>query len=69
MASAVIQVEQQVDQGWPLEIKLNKTHRVEVYLQPGEMVLYEGAAFQHGTVPSSPPLVRAARSCSVLSSF
>ena len=48
IASVVIQVEQQVDEGWPLEIKLNKTHRVEVYLQPGEMVLYEGAAYQHG---------------------
>jgi prolyl 4-hydroxylase len=48
LASAVIQIEQNGKEGWPLEIKVNKTHRVEVYLQPGEMVLYEGAAFQHG---------------------
>lgn len=50
LASAVIQVGQHgVDQGWPLEV-LHPTDGScsEVYLQPGEMVLYEGARFRHG---------------------
>jgi hypothetical protein len=50
LASAVIQVGQDgVDQGWPLEV-LHPTDGScsEVYLQPGEMVLYEGARFRHG---------------------
>lgn len=50
LASVVIQIGQDgVDQGWPLEV-LHQTDGScsEVYLQPGEMVLYEGARFRHG---------------------
>ena len=50
IASAVLQIAQEgVDEGWPLEI-LHPTDGScsEVYLQPGEMVLYEGARFRHG---------------------
>merc|ERR1711908_114051 len=45
LASAVLQVAQTVDKkgGWPLEVYLPNGGVGEVYLQPGEMVLYEGA--------------------------
>jgi hypothetical protein len=50
LASAVIQVDQEVDEdgGWPLEVLLGNRTVGEVYLQPGEMVLYEGAWLRHG---------------------
>jgi hypothetical protein len=60
LASAVLQIGQDVDApdgGWPLEVVLPAGHGtaghedarvVEVYLQPGEMVLYEGARIKHG---------------------
>jgi len=48
LASAVLQVAQQVDEGWPLEVVRENGERYEVYLQPGEMVLYEGAKLRHG---------------------
>jgi prolyl 4-hydroxylase len=52
LASAVIQVGQKVDPngGWPLEV-MNPDGTgalTEVYLQEGEMVLYEGARLKHG---------------------
>merc|ERR1719343_142929 len=34
--------------GWPLEVMLPNDHVGEVYLQPGELVLYEGAWLRHG---------------------
>lgn len=50
LASAVLQVAQTVDEdaGWPLEILSSSRECFEVYLQPGQMVLYEGARFKHG---------------------
>lgn len=50
LASAVIQIAQQVDEegGWPLEVVAANGATKEVYLQPGEMVLYEGARLFHG---------------------
>mmetsp|Transcript_30342 Transcript_30342/g.68027 ORF Transcript_30342/g.68027 Transcript_30342/m.68027 type:complete len:465 (+) Transcript_30342:40-1434(+) len=50
LASAVLQVHQEVDSdgGWPLEVLLPSGRVGEVYLQPGEMVLYEGAWLRHG---------------------
>jgi len=50
IASAVLQVAQDVDEdgGWPLEVLLQNGEVGEVYLQPGEMVLYEGAWLRHG---------------------
>lgn len=49
LASAVLQVAQEgVDEGWPLEVILDDGTTLEVYLQPGEMVLYEGARLFHG---------------------
>merc|ERR1712224_818967 len=50
MASAVLQVTQEadVDGGWPLEVWGPDGICNEVYLQPGELVLYEGGKFIHG---------------------
>lgn len=48
LASAVLQVGQESDEGWPLEVMLDDGTTLEVYLQPGEMVLYEGARLFHG---------------------
>lgn len=51
IASAILQVSQQMDDGngWPLEvIDPSKDGSREVYLQPGEMLLYEGARLVHG---------------------
>lgn len=50
LASAVIQVGQQVDEngGWPLELLLANGTVAEVYTQPGEVILYEGAWLRHG---------------------
>merc|ERR1712226_1400320 len=44
IASAVLQVHQDCDEdgGWPLEVHSEDGEAYEVYLQPGEMVLYEG---------------------------
>lgn len=49
LASAVIQVSQECEkEGWPLEVIADTGALFEVYLQPGEMVLYEGARLFHG---------------------
>ena len=50
LASAVIQVDQKVDEngGWPLELLLANGTVAEVYTQPGEVILYEGAWLRHG---------------------
>jgi len=50
LASAVLQVAQTTDPdgGWPLEVLLPNKTVGEVYLQPGEMVLYEGGWIRHG---------------------
>merc|ERR1712046_97145 len=50
IASAVLQVHQECDEdgGWPLEVHSEDGEAYEVYLQPGEMVLYEGGRLRHG---------------------
>jgi len=51
LASAVIQIHQETtgpNQGWPLELYLSRGRVAEVYLQPHELVLYEGAWLRHG---------------------
>lgn len=50
LASAVLQLHQEVDEdgGWPLEVLLPEGRAAEVYLHPGEMVLYEGTWLRHG---------------------
>ena len=46
--SAIINIDQQVDQDWPLVIDDNYYRRHEVILKPGEVVLYEGGRLTHG---------------------
>ncbi|KAJ1461824.1 hypothetical protein M885DRAFT_611433 [Pelagophyceae sp. CCMP2097] len=50
LASAVLQLDQRVDAdgGWPLEVLLADRKFAEIYLQPGELILYEGAWLRHG---------------------
>jgi len=50
LASAVLQIAQEVDEngGWPIEAVGPDKKVCEVYLQPGEMLLYEGARIFHG---------------------
>lgn len=51
IVSAVLQIAQTVDEdgGWPLEVNHPHHHdNKEIYLQSGEMVLYEGARIFHG---------------------
>eukprot|EP00658_Telonema_sp_P-2_P066581 TRINITY_DN55570_c0_g1_i1.p1 TRINITY_DN55570_c0_g1~~TRINITY_DN55570_c0_g1_i1.p1 ORF type:complete len:315 (-),score=68.89 TRINITY_DN55570_c0_g1_i1:230-1174(-) len=50
VASVLLQVFQEgaQDDGWPLEIVGADGKLREIYLQPGEMLLYEGARFLHG---------------------
>ena len=46
----MIQIDQRVDAdgGWPLELLLPNRTVAEVYTQPGEIILYEGAWLRHG---------------------
>jgi hypothetical protein len=48
--SAVLQVAQDAEEGWPLfvETRRNPMQYSEVYLQPGYMALYEGVRLKHG---------------------
>lgn len=48
LASAVLQLSQDSDEGWPLEVIGESGDVFEVYMQPFEMVLYEGARLFHG---------------------
>jgi len=46
--SAIINVDQKADTPWPLVIEDNYYRTHQVYLQPGEVVYYEGARLTHG---------------------
>ncbi|MEO0367317.1 MAG: GlcNAc-transferase family protein [Pseudomonadota bacterium] len=46
--SAILNVDQQVDEPWPLQIEDHMCRLNEVFLEPGEMLLYEGARLAHG---------------------
>jgi len=47
VVSSVLQVAQDVDEPWPLMIERDgRVH--EIYLDPGQMLLYEGATSDHG---------------------
>lgn len=46
--SAIINIDQQVDQDWPLVIDDNYYRRHEVILKPGEVIFYEGGRLTHG---------------------
>ena len=46
--SAIINVDQNVEQDWCLHIEDNYYRRHKVVLKPGEIIFYEGARLQHG---------------------
>lgn len=46
--SAIINIDQQVNEDWPLMIEDNYYRRHEIFLHPGEMVFYEGGRLLHG---------------------
>lgn len=46
--SAIINVDQQVDEDWPLVIDDNYCRRHQVRLKPGEIIFYEGGRLTHG---------------------
>ncbi len=46
--SAIINLDQDVEEEWPLEIEDNAYRTHQVYLRPGEMLLYESARLLHG---------------------
>jgi hypothetical protein len=47
VVSSILQVDQDVDEPWPLELDVDgRTHAV--VLSPGQMLLYEGASTPHG---------------------
>lgn len=46
--SAILNVDQDVDEDWPLEIIDRNGMAVNITMQPGEMVLYEGHSTIHG---------------------
>ncbi len=46
--SAIINIDQDLDEEWPLLIEDHHYRKHEVYLKPGEVVFYEGAKLLHG---------------------
>jgi prolyl 4-hydroxylase len=46
--SAILNIDQEVNTDWPLEIDDHVYRRHRLALQPGEMVLYEGGRLRHG---------------------
>ena len=50
IVSAILNIDQKVDEPWALQIDDHQGVEHEVYLEPGEMVLYESAILDHGRV-------------------
>ena len=48
VASAILQVDQEVEEGWPNELVMPGGEVIEVYMQPCQMLLYEGSRIPHG---------------------
>ena len=46
--SAILQIDQKVDEPWPLTIFDRQGNKQKVYLNPGEMLFYESAKLPHG---------------------
>jgi len=46
--SAIINVDQEIDEEWPLIIEDNYYRKHQVYLKPGEVIFYESARLEHG---------------------
>lgn len=46
--SATLNIDQKTNQPWPLHVRDSYYRQHEVVLEPGEMLLYEGARLEHG---------------------
>lgn len=46
--SAILNIDQDVDEEWPLQIEDHFYRTHHILLTPGEMLLYEGARLMHG---------------------
>ena len=46
--SAILQIDQEVNEDWPLTLIDFKNNKKKVILKPGEMILYESAKMPHG---------------------
>jgi prolyl 4-hydroxylase len=46
--SALLNIDQDVDEKWPLEIEDHYYRKHYLNLRPGEMLFYEGAKLDHG---------------------
>ncbi len=48
MVSAIINVDQDVDEPWPIEVYAHDGTAYNVTMAPGDMVLYESSTVLHG---------------------
>ena len=48
VASAILNIDQSVDSDWPLRIEDHQYRPSDELLEPGQMILYEGARLAHG---------------------
>jgi hypothetical protein len=48
VTSAIIQVAQDVDEPWPLEVVSHDGRRHNITMEPGDMILYESHTVLHG---------------------
>jgi prolyl 4-hydroxylase len=48
--SVILNIDQKVNEHWPLQIDDHQGIEHEVFLKPGEMILYESAILEHGRV-------------------
>ena len=48
ITSAIINVDQNVTEPWPLEVYTRENRAVNITMEPGDMVLYESHSLIHG---------------------
>lgn len=48
VVSVIVNVDQEIDEPWPLLIEDHFGRHYNIFLQPGEMIFYEGARLLHG---------------------
>ena len=48
VSSAIVNVAQDVDEDWPIEVYDRFNNAVNITMQPGDMVLYESGSLIHG---------------------
>ena len=46
--TAILNVDQQIDEEWPLEIVDHEGNELNILMNPGDMLIYEGQSIRHG---------------------